>query len=544
MEKITANSVMDVAMSEKDIVNISMRIEDFPAPGTPFLDKNGASVYTIPFKVSVASLSSDTQPVFEEIKHFTVEENCPCVEVKTDSRKVIVSSNESLAVFDPETGLLKKQAPKDSIGCLVPVLRKDPRPFGVLGDKEFGWLIGMFLSDGWVSENTVCMAKLEKIKRDLFVEYCRKYLSSEFTVHETRGKKGEHKLGDSIKTVCVGKDLAESFKAYQFYEEGTDDLKCKKALKKVIPEYFLARMSEDFGWGLLSGLLDGDGTISKSMATGKPRFAPHLCTSSKYLMDSMCKLCFRLGLRYSFSTYAPRGLSNTAYVVHPSAVDIFKNIDKLLLFGEKELKSISEWKDNPTDISEKNSPIPLSLKECTVLYREGYARKDNGVYSGAYTAKKSHVVSRFTARKVRDFYPHEGLEDFCNRTNDVVDWEKVRSVVEVSPRKVYDFEVAGTKVFSVNNGLIIYDTLSYTVPVSADAVKEAIAKMMPSKNLLSVRTDQPHYLPSQEFTQGLYLATKPYAPGKAVQFATKNEALRAYKEGKIRIDTPVTILEK
>jgi DNA-directed RNA polymerase beta' subunit len=50
--------------------------------------------------------------------------------------------------------------------------------------------------------------------------------------------------------------------------------------------------------------------------------------------------------------------------------------------------------------------------------------------------------------------------------------------------------------------------MNYHVPVTDDAVAEAVNKMMPSKNLKSIKDFQVHYLPNQEFVMGLYLASK------------------------------------
>lgn len=88
------------------------------------------------------------------------------------------------------------------------------------------------------------------------------------------------------------------------------------------------------------------------------------------------------------------------------------------------------------------------------------------------------------------------------------------------------------------------DTASYSVPVSADAVKEAYEKMMPSKNLIGARSDKPMFTPSNEYLQGLYYASK--APkNKAVRkFATKKDAQRAFKRGEIDIDDPIEILHE
>ena len=89
------------------------------------------------------------------------------------------------------------------------------------------------------------------------------------------------------------------------------------------------------------------------------------------------------------------------------------------------------------------------------------------------------------------------------------------------------------------------DTMSYSVPVSKDAVDEAVLKMMPDRNLLSSSDDKPNYTMSNEYLQGLHFASKtPNREKKAITFKTRAEAVKAFSQGKIKIDDPITILEK
>jgi len=87
------------------------------------------------------------------------------------------------------------------------------------------------------------------------------------------------------------------------------------------------------------------------------------------------------------------------------------------------------------------------------------------------------------------------------------------------------------------------DTASFTVPVSSEAVDQAINKMMPDKNLVSSRFGKAAYKLSNEYSQGLYYATKKPSEKQVSVFNTVGEAIRAYNSGKLAIDDPVTILE-
>lgn len=89
------------------------------------------------------------------------------------------------------------------------------------------------------------------------------------------------------------------------------------------------------------------------------------------------------------------------------------------------------------------------------------------------------------------------------------------------------------------------DAMQYHVPVTEGAREEAINLMTPSRNLLSPADFKtPVHAPSQEYISGLYAATRQrkYAPGDVRTYASKADAIRAYKQGKINIGTAVRIL--
>ena len=85
------------------------------------------------------------------------------------------------------------------------------------------------------------------------------------------------------------------------------------------------------------------------------------------------------------------------------------------------------------------------------------------------------------------------------------------------------------------------DAMNLHVPVTEEARREVIAKMLPSKNLLSIREFTPHYVPRQEYLLGLYLATRPPKGKKVYRFKSVDEALKAYYNGIIDLNTPIEI---
>ena len=90
------------------------------------------------------------------------------------------------------------------------------------------------------------------------------------------------------------------------------------------------------------------------------------------------------------------------------------------------------------------------------------------------------------------------------------------------------------------------DTVNVHVPVSDAARKEAYNRMMPERNLISMRKREILYKPEKEYQQGLYIGTR-MKKGDTVRthyFDTVEEARKAFREGIIDIDDPIEIKYK
>lgn len=88
------------------------------------------------------------------------------------------------------------------------------------------------------------------------------------------------------------------------------------------------------------------------------------------------------------------------------------------------------------------------------------------------------------------------------------------------------------------------DAMQYHVPSTDEAAEEAVAKMLPSKNLFSVAGFKAHYLPNKDYQTGLYVASSRInKKSKPRVFRNKKDAVAAYRRGEIDVDTPVTIVE-
>lgn len=86
------------------------------------------------------------------------------------------------------------------------------------------------------------------------------------------------------------------------------------------------------------------------------------------------------------------------------------------------------------------------------------------------------------------------------------------------------------------------DAMQYHVPVSSNAVDEAVNKLLPSRNLFSAADFNVHYKPSQEYTGGLHAASTKKSRKGPKTFSSKQEAVKAYRRGEINAGQQVVIL--
>lgn len=85
------------------------------------------------------------------------------------------------------------------------------------------------------------------------------------------------------------------------------------------------------------------------------------------------------------------------------------------------------------------------------------------------------------------------------------------------------------------------DALQLFVPVTEKAIQEAKEKLLPSKNLFSIKDYSVHYTPPHEDILGLYLASTENKKNKPIKFDTIEEMEKALRENKISYDTVVEI---
>lgn len=88
------------------------------------------------------------------------------------------------------------------------------------------------------------------------------------------------------------------------------------------------------------------------------------------------------------------------------------------------------------------------------------------------------------------------------------------------------------------------DQVTVSSPAGDEAKEEIKEKMLPSKNLLSVRSFSPIYTPSNESALGIYQASSEDNKNEAQHFDTEQDVINAFNQGKIAIGDRVIVKNK
>lgn len=448
-----------------------VNIEDIPRPGEYQVDKNGAHVFTLPNGCEVLSIV-DSKPTWCSFDKVTVETDCEYIRLKVGGRHVDVSTNPSVAVFDHETGGLKKVKPVDAQNCFVPVVIRDRLPFGKIGSYDDGWLLGVLVSDGYLTEKYLGYTKLDPKLRERVINLLQNAVAKDILFKTYSEGPGENKLGSSESIHFTDERVKNFAETLNMYTSET-----RNALTKTIPLNTIMNASEDYCLGLLAGLLDGDGSVVYDTSHDNIQF--RFSTSSAALKTAVCRLLYRLGIRYNVTVVPARGWSKETYVVLMRESEMRYYRDQLICFGDTNSRVLEIWKAGFDDVKAVD-PIPLTVSE-----RDALTEIAKSTFPEDVQFFNRVIISGFTRSRLFRYiqYIKDSHPSLVKRiVNSDVCWRLAKVDGAVKVGTVYDLLVPESKVFAVNNGLIIYDTISWIPIFSKEANEECEAYTMDISN--------------------------------------------------------------
>jgi len=320
----------------------------------------------------------------------------------------------------------------------------------------------------------------------------------------------------------------------------------KGAAGKHVASWMLS-MGRQFQLGIIVGYLAGEGNVSGSCIRVE-------CVNRELLLDIRFIL-MSLGVWSSVRPgKAATSRTLATYILRINASELealhikWPPILRLKRFAD--ISTSKKWH------SSDRVPLPAELRP--LLRRQGKRYEGGGRrradrqavvpdYKQLHSSFARGYCPRSFARAVVAGYGLRACDDAVIKNwvnlvdNESIRWDIIESIQPVErPAVTYDLSVPGREAFSIDGTFLTHNTMSFHVPVSEDAVQDAVNKMMPSRNLQSVTDFDVHYYPRQEFLHGLHLAST--AKKKGVKtFLSRASVLAAYKRGELDVGDQIHI---
>jgi len=535
-------------------------IKDFPREDSPYkISKRGVKYFKVPPGIKVLAYDYNTNTLkWDKVSSFSEHPVQKVYKVKTyHGASAVVTGDHSLLVFDPRDYTFKRMSPLEimrnknrrffvvrpkKIRPLVEVPRIKLGDLELDLDFELGYLIGCYVGDGWVdNRNGFYIASMDngiygKLKRLIKRKFnvamkARKAVTKIFKGYEATSRK-------------LYANLPKEFR--RFLKENCGSKASDKKLPS--PIYFCSPVI--FRLGLLSGLLDTDGTVHQS---SEGRFTILYNTISEVLADEVRILALSLGIRSTI-----KKVKNTDGVEYFQIIFSCKDLAEavfgkgihLRLYHTKKKKILSKLFEVKRDKRFNGSLFNIVPISEELIYLLNYSYRKGSRFSADFildTIKREYVPKEMISSILHNVHPrHEHLKKQFELLKAFIETDDVwfDFITEVIPQQevpTYDLTTE-SKTFLCGIDFIVYDTTAIHVPVTQEALQDAV-KLLPSQNWLHEGRPKEIWLtPKIEAIWGLYKITRD-GKDKSKQFKFNNvdDALRAFHRGDIDITDTVVI---
>ena len=248
--------------------------------------------------------------------------------------------------------------------------------------------------------------------------------------------------GKSEKTILSSVDFAELILP----------LIGKGAKNKHLPPFW-HKTTRDFRIGLLSGLLDTDGTVAQTHGKSKPQLQSNISSISLRLLQEIQHLLLSLNIYSKISFCKKTQVGNDFWILTISGVDLFKIKDELNIAHVKNKEAFNI--DPPNDeggsyLSMDKIPFNKNLLE---ILQPGLLKYSKALYATTIKSKNNHTyITRHLAKRLIKFaeetnkeLPEKWLQLVKNTS---VKWEFVTEVENTGKKETgYDLTVPGYETF-------------------------------------------------------------------------------------------------
>ena len=586
---ITKQVIKDRAMRKESVVVrgqnvmgtvVSLKWDEFPHYDNPTMNKHpNANFYLVPEGVYVRAYDEKSGSlVWAPVKywsHHGINHKLEIVTVELSSGRQILTDDDPRGVYgiDPETMEFGRWRPSDSIGKFVPRCIKDElhdvcveavdmpmsssRRTDALRtqmpiDRDTGWFLGAMVGDGWASKSVDKYVAINFCYDKKYNDIGERFVSA---ITHAFAESGELHIGETVQTKeCDGDRYGDAVRLN--YNNSAlasfiDSMIGHRAENKHLPPFW-QNTSREFRIGLFEGLMDTDGTMSLTKAKVKKnkQLVCNYTTVSMTLATEVQYLCRTLGIDSKLTTQkTPSG--GKCWQVSISTKNL-KSLGLKLYSPKKAANLANADIRGDSSAGGRKYMIPVPVKDLKKVRGIILALDKAAYVTLNRTGKKGYVPTTIAEKiaKVLKSAPDlqtdtwkRWLELYENIENVV--WERVESFTNTGMfEDGFDLTVPGYETFMNSEGIILSNTVNLHVPASEKAAKQALEKMLPSKNLFSL-TDMKsvRYKPEKEQISGLWALTRGRTRKPTRYFSSKSEAIAAYRNGEIGPNDPIEIKE-
>lgn len=497
------NKEQTMPMSDKHRITYSnglINLKDFPREELIKTEGN-KEYYKVPENVEVLTMwEGELKWVHPE--SFSIHKNLTMLNVKTYKGATLQCSNDhSLVTLDEHLNYVRANP---GIGMVMPKLKNSFDKYVRPGKLKYtiqeegiefklnfdlGYLFGVIIGDGWVdfpsdslkkrNMTAIMLASVHDSIKDKITNILKSYGYEGNLYTHTEDHEFDKSIYKHSKHTWYFKPIANLLRKYIGHG----------AMNKQLPSFWV-NTSAGFRWGLYSGLIDTDGTVVISALGHK---AISYSTTSQKLAYEISGLIHSLGM--SSSTTVSQRKSGTIEYSIRSTLGTFKRAkDKLKLLNENKAKNldlINTHLDNVIEV-EYTPTLPLyRLQELRTFLNN---QKDN-----ASASKVSNVIKVASEPYGGSFQKHVILDiitaypyffkrdDFWSKYRDMVlddtiEWVMIKEVTPLPEiTEAYDLTCPPHCTFVMENGIVVYDTVSFNTVLTKESVNE-IDKIFNSKS--------------------------------------------------------------
>lgn len=354
-------------------------------------------------------------------------------------------------------------------------------------DSLLGWLIGAYLSEGYINNNAIGLSNVDECSLQNARRFAKRYCLN------CREKTYKGQFGPSHTLFITRKEFAKLI-----------EKTCGKgSFNKHVPEFAFSA-GEEFIGALLRGYFDGDGNVNVK------RGMIRVHSKSKSLLDGISLLLNRLGI------FARKRVEKRRHVLIIQAryAKIFREkIGSDIAPKAKALDDLCKLKATKThyDLVEMIVGFGSLLKD--ISRKLGLYKKGDAFSAGIRKFTRKQKIGRETLRKYINLFSSVSAKKRIDINSELailksyldedIVWDEIVEIKQFIPenKMVYDFSVDGLETFATAEGVITHNTLrtfhyagvAEAVPVGLPRMIEIVdAKKEPKRAFVDIHV-QPKY---------------------------------------------------